>query len=163
MHSDGAKYVIIDGSHDGHFFAAHTHDSSPARIDRIVAAWQHHFAKKPFQFVLDGIGKRHIRCRFLLECMVAGSAEQDALTQVTKIIEAFVKMECAFEWQPVDWGGDEDLAPGGSNIQLGEELAGKGVGADEQLAGNEREGVLTVQQQMAVNFFVAADVDVVED
>src|SRR5580698_3543049 len=72
-------------------------------------------------------------------------------------------MEGAFEWEGVDGGGDEDLAAGGGDVQLWQELARKGVRTYKQLGGDQREGVLAVEQQMAARLFVTGDIDVVED
>jgi len=74
-HADGAKDVIIDGTDDGHFLGAQSHDAAPPVIYRIVPAGKDHFAEETLQFLLNGIGDGHLRCRLGCEGEVAGAAQ----------------------------------------------------------------------------------------
>lgn len=94
--------------------------------------------------MLNSAADIHFSGGFFFKGFVAGAAEQDAVAEVAKIIEAFIVVEAAFEAEIVDGGGYDDLSAGRNDIQLGEQVAGKSVGADEELFCVKADVLLTV-------------------
>lgn len=163
-HADGAEYIVFDFTDDGHFFMTHAHDAAPSVFNFKIFAGDDDFAEESFEFFLDEVCGGHFGCRFGFEGFVAGSAEEDAVVEVTEVVEAFVKVESAFEGQFFDRRGEEDLTAGGDDIEVGEELFCECVCADEQLGCVEGEtGDLGMDRDVLVVFFPAGDLDAIED
>jgi len=71
-------------------------------------------------------------------------------------------MKGAFEGKVIDRRGDEDLAPCRGDVQLGQQLPGEGICADQQLGGDQWKGMLGMQHQMSVDLFISGDLYIVE-
>lgn len=155
--------MVVDGLEDGHLFSAHAHDPAPPVIDGIMPAGEHGFPEEALQLLLDLAGDLHFRRRLFFYCFVASPAEQDTAAEVPEIIESFVEVEGALEGKSVDGRGDEHLAAGGRDIDLRQQLAREGIRRDKQLGGEQREFVLGVEQQLAMHFLIAGDLDVIEN
>jgi len=100
-------------------------------FDGIGATGEHHFPEETFQLLLDGVCDCHFIRIFFLKCFIASSSQQYAVPEIPEIVKPFLIMEGAFEREPVNRGGDQHLSSRRRNVQLRQQLPGKGIRTDQ--------------------------------